>query len=98
MSTKETKQQESIKDIKQKEIVVLYERWHMLGVVEEFADGSIIMHDAYNIRRWGTTAGLGELAVKGPTSSTTLDYYGEVRIPAGQCVFRIKCFYDKPRA
>jgi len=36
--------------------------------------------DAWNIRRWGTTRGLGEL-VDGPTANTELDRVGNVRVP-----------------
>ncbi len=35
---------------------------------------------AWNIRRWGTTRGLGEL-VDGPTPNTELDRVGNVRLP-----------------
>jgi hypothetical protein len=40
-----------------------------------------IMEDARNIRYWGTTKGLGELALSGPTSKTILDPVGTIRIP-----------------
>ena len=36
--------------------------------------------DAWNIRRWGTTRGLGEL-VNGPTAETQLDRVGNVCLP-----------------
>ena len=35
------------------------------------------MKNASVIRRWGTTGGLGELAISGPTDSTKLDSCGE---------------------
>ena len=38
------------------------------------------IENAWNIRRWGTTRGLGEL-VDGPTSDTQLDRVGSVRVP-----------------
>ena len=41
-----------------------------------------VVSNAKNIRRWGTTKGLGELALNGPTDSTLLDDTGTVRIPA----------------
>jgi hypothetical protein len=40
-----------------------------------------LVEDAQNIRYWGTTNGLGELALNGPTSKTKLDPAGTVRIP-----------------
>jgi hypothetical protein len=41
-----------------------------------------VIKDASNVRRWGTTAGLGELAQNGPTKDTVLDATGTVRVPA----------------
>lgn len=41
-----------------------------------------IVNNAYNIRKWGTTRGLGELALNGPTGSTEMDKVGTVRIPS----------------
>ena len=40
----------------------------------------VYITEAKNIRRWGTSRGLGEL-VNGPTSGTNLDEVGAVRIP-----------------
>ena len=37
--------------------------------------------DARNIRRWGTTKGLGQLAILGKQPDTILDYTGVVTIP-----------------
>jgi len=42
--------------------------------------------NAVNVRRWGTMAGLGELAKKGPLENTKLDPYGLVRIPLHQVI------------
>ena len=39
----------------------------------------VILHDAKNIRRWGTTQGLGELC-SGPLIETVLDPVGTVRL------------------
>ena len=41
-----------------------------------------LIEDAQNIRYWGTTRGIGELALSGPTDKTKLDPVGTVRIPA----------------
>ena len=46
---------------------------------------------ARNIRRWGTTAGLGELAANGPTPNTKLDATGEVVAPLKSVIHFIKC-------
>lgn len=53
------------------EIVVLQRGWVFIGRLEK--DGNLCkLHNAYNIREWGTTKGLPEL-INGPTSSTKLD-------------------------
>ncbi len=44
-------------------------------------DQFAVVTNAKNVRVWGTTKGLGELALCGPTSSTKLDDVGTVRIP-----------------
>lgn len=41
-----------------------------------------VIEKAQNIRRWGTTKGLGELALDGPQEDTILDAVGTVRVPA----------------
>ena len=41
----------------------------------------IIIRNARNIRYWGTTKGLGQLALEGPQGGTKLDEVGIVRVP-----------------
>jgi hypothetical protein len=41
-----------------------------------------VVENARNVRKWGTTKGLGQLALEGPTAETVLDEVGTVRIPA----------------
>lgn len=53
-------------------IVVLQRGWVVVGKMER--DGTLCkLHKASVIRNWGTTKGLGELALSGPQSSTKLD-------------------------
>ncbi len=40
-----------------------------------------VIREARNIRRYGTTRGLGQLALEGPTPQTVLDRVGTVRVP-----------------
>ena len=40
-----------------------------------------IITNARNIRCWGTTRGLGQLALEGPTKETKLDQITTVRVP-----------------
>jgi len=56
-------------------IVVLQRGWVMIGRLER--NGSECkLHNASVIRSWGTTKGLGELAMKGPQTNTKLDKCG----------------------
>jgi hypothetical protein len=56
-------------------IVVLQRGWVMIGRLER--NGSECkLHNASVIRSWGTTKGLGELAIKGPLTNTKLDKCG----------------------
>jgi hypothetical protein len=56
-------------------IVVLQRGWVMVGRLER--DGSECkLHNAAVIRTWGTSKGLGELAMNGPQSGTKLDKCG----------------------
>jgi hypothetical protein len=65
-SIKESKQYEG--DIK---IVVLQRGWVYIGRFERVGN-DCKLHNAYNIRTWGTTKGLPEL-VNGATKDTKLD-------------------------
>lgn len=69
------------------QIVVGQRGWIFVGQVSD--DGEdLVITNARNIRIWGTTKGLGELA-DGPTSTTKHDAYGTVRIPRLTVVARI---------
>lgn len=56
-------------------------------------DGSyLVAEDALNIRRWGTTRGLGELASNGPVVGTTqLDAAGTLRVHELSVVALLDC-------
>lgn len=54
-------------------------------------DGALVISRAQNIRRWGTSAGLGELASKGPQAQTKLDAAGTVRAPMPSVIHLIDC-------
>ena len=55
------------------------------------ADGILTITQAQNVRRWGTSAGLGQLAQSGPTSSTKLDAAGTIRAPLSSVIHLIDC-------
>lgn len=54
-----------------------------------------VITDARNIRKWGTTEGLGELARLGPQKDTKLDLVGTVRVPHGMVNHVIDTEADK---
>ena len=62
------------------EIVVADRGFVYVGDVEVTDDWCVITN-AKNVRYWGTTKGLGELAGGGPTAKTILDEVGTVRVP-----------------
>ena len=72
-------------------IVVLQRGWVYIGRLER--NGSDCkLHNAYNIRRWGTSKGLGELANEGPKTNTELDKcYGVVEFDYLTVVHTISC-------
>lgn len=55
-----------------KQICILSRGWVVVGDVAEKGDECEIKN-AYVIRVWGTTKGLGELAENGPLANTLLD-------------------------
>lgn len=69
----------------QKRIVIADRGWIFVGDCEDHEDGTVTISNAKNIRRWGTTQGLGEL-VNGPiVGQTVADQYGTVRaLPIAQ--------------
>lgn len=60
-------------------IVVAERGWVFVGDIDDYSEECII-YNAKNIRKWGTSHGLGELAAEGPTEKTVLDDYGTVRV------------------
>ena len=69
----------SVRDIGPVRIIVADRGWVFVGNCEDNEDGSVTIRNTKNIRRWGTTSGLGQLT-NGPTSETKYDAYGEVRV------------------
>ena len=76
-----------------KRIVVLQAGWVFIGDYHAAEDSKpAYLTDASNIRIWGTTAGLGEIAMKGPTPSTVLDPVGIVLLDTpANILFTIPC-------
>lgn len=67
--------QQEIGDVR---IIVADRGWVFVGNCVDEENGDVTIRSCRNIRQWGTTRGLGELAT-GPTAKTVLDDYGTVR-------------------
>lgn len=61
-----------------KSIVILQRGWVFVGDLTKNGE-EFTLSNAQNIQRWGTTEGLGQLALSGPTSATVLKPAGTVR-------------------
>jgi len=72
------------------QIIVCHRGWVFVGVVTD-SDDEVVIANASNIRRWGTSEGLGELALKGPLEETKLDKAGTVRVHPLSIVCRFDC-------
>jgi energy-converting hydrogenase Eha subunit C len=75
-----------------KVIVVATAGHVLLGEPEQKPHG-IELREASIIRVWGTTRGLGQIALCGPTKETVLDPVGTVFIPTHAVIMRITCTY-----
>jgi len=75
-------------------IVILQRGWVVVGNVSQ--DGSLFtITQCRVIRKWGTTAGLGQIAINGPTPDTVLDRAGDVTFHELTAVAQINCDADK---
>jgi hypothetical protein len=72
------------------QIIIAQRGWVFIGNVERSGD-EVTINNAKCVRRWGTTKGLGELALNGPTRATVLDDMGIVRLHALAIVAAIDC-------
>jgi len=68
-------------------IAVLDRGWVFVGFITILDDERIRLDCCHNIHRWGTTTGLGEIAIAGPTSQTILNPSGPV---FGKPIFLMK--------
>lgn len=77
-----------------KRIYVLQGRWVVMGDVS-LLEKNVVLTNAAVIRTWGTTKGLGEIALEGPTAKTILDPCGTITIPHAAVLFALDCTYEK---
>jgi len=78
-----------------KQILVLQRGWVVVGDVDQDNTEKVVLTNASVIRRWGTTKGLGELALEGPRPNTVLDPCGQVEAHPAAIVLRIPCEASK---
>jgi hypothetical protein len=74
-------------------IVVLDKSFVSVGKYSQGPDWCSL-DDAYVIRYWGTTKGLGEIAENGPTSKTVLDKTPKQHFPVKSIIKTIDCNAD----
>ena len=91
-SNKNSQKRESIQK-KSIKIVVLQRGWVVIGNYSEQGENGILTN-AYVIRCWGTSEGLGELALKGKQSETKLEKTGRVKFHKLTSVMKIDCNFE----
>ena len=77
-------------------IVILQRGWVMVGRYSESGD-ECKLTDCSNVRIWGTSRGLGEIAEGGPTGSTKLDKQPVTRFHKLTVIATIDCVESKWR-
>lgn len=75
-------------------IVVLQRGWVVVGHARRFGPRVTVSKCAV-VRRWGTTKGLGQLAVDGPQSETVLDDCHDVECLESEVVLSMRCDHAK---
>ena len=70
-------------------ILVLQRGWVAIGRHTITSDGTHVLTASKVIRRWGTSHGLGQLALTGPTSDTRLDDSGTLTAAAGSVILAL---------
>ena len=69
-------------------IIAVFDRgWVFVGFATHLEEERIRLDCCHNIHSWGTTKGLGELAIKGPLADTVLNPCAPV---VGKPIFVIK--------
>lgn len=76
-------------------IVILQRGWVAIGRYSEEENDMCVLSDASIIRSWGTSKGLGELALNGKQSSTKLDKTGTIRFHKLTSVGIVDCVSAK---
>ena len=70
---------------------MLQRGWVVVGHLVQDDAEKVRLEGASVIRQWGTTRGLGQLALEGPTKQTQLDPCGFVETHPVAIVLRMPC-------
>jgi hypothetical protein len=76
-------------------IVVLQRGWVAIGNRRMVGNGDYHLDNCAHIRVWGTTKGLGEIALGGPTAKTVLDMCPPIEYHPMTAIMHIQCKGDK---
>jgi hypothetical protein len=76
-----------------RQIAVIDSGWVMMADSVEAGENFYELKNASVILTWGTTKGLGEIAVSGPTPKTVLAYVGDARVNKSKILFFIPVIY-----
>ncbi len=77
-------------------IAILDKGFVYVGRVSTYSDGSLIIRGGHNIRTWGTSKGLSELAFDGPiTGKTILDKCPDIFVPSHSVSHLLACDESK---
>lgn len=74
-----------------KTIFVVEGGWVFICESFTYGNDQYALREASVIRVWGTTKGLGEIALNGVTPSTVLDPCGSIEVPSGKVLFKLPC-------
>lgn len=75
-------------------ILVIDSGWVLVGRIQESDEREVLLSPTSCVRVWGTTKGLGEIALCGPTKATQLDPMGKVVVMRESIKFMIDCVED----
>jgi len=75
-------------------IVVLLNGWIYVGKLEKNGN-EFTLSNCANIRKWGTTGGLGQIAKDGPTDNTIMDKSEPITFNEVNMIHSIKCNGEK---
>lgn len=71
-------------------IIVVDNGFVFIGELQ-FHEGFTTVLNCKNIRSYGTTDGLGQIALKGIQEETKLDDFGVITVPNSKVIFTIDC-------